>query len=411
MRRALFRVVLFGVLVAALVLSEPWWGRLVRPAPPDPFLTAKVAIGDVTERVTATGTLKPSRLVAVGAQASGRILKLSVKVGDMVRAGDLVAEIDAVTQNNALRTAKADLDSARAQLDEKEASAEKASLVLRRKRELTRGDVSARSDLESAEADAKTARAQVEQIGAAIRKAQVAVEAAEANLAYTRVTAPIDGTVLAVVSQEGQTVNATQSAPTIVVLGRLDTMIVRTEISEADVSKAAPGRRVLYSTMGEPDRKAEATLESIEPAPESIISDSSIASSSSSKSSSSSSSSSSEAIYYNAVFTVPNADGRLRTYMTIQVDITTAEAKGVPTMPASALGTKLGEKRYQVRVVADKGAPSTREVEIGLDDKATVEIRSGLRVGERVVIGEKATETKTVTEKSNDRRGPPPMGF
>jgi len=408
MRRTLFRVVLFAVVVAALVLSERWWGRLVRPAPPDPFLTASAAIGDVVERVTATGTLKPSRLVAVGAQASGRILKLPVRVGDAVRAGDLIAEIDAVTQNNALRTAMADLDSARAQLAEKEASAEKAGLILKRKRELTRGDVSARSDLESAEADAKTANAQVEQIGAAIRKARVAVEAAEANLAYTRVTAPIDGTILAVVSQEGQTVNATQSTPTIVVLGELKTMIVRAEISEADVSKVAAGRRALYSTLGEPDRKAEATLETIEPAPESVVSDSSITSSSSSNSSSSSS----EAIYYNAVFSVPNPDGRLRTYMTIQVDITSAEVRGVPTMPASALGTKLGEKRYQVRVVDKMGPPVTREVEIGLDDKATVEIRSGIKVGERVIIGEKATETKTVVEKSNDRRGPPPpMGF
>lgn len=184
-------------------------------------------------------------------------------------------------------------------------------------------NTTSRADLESAAAALAVTEAQIQALDAQIEEAQVAVETAQANLDYTKITAPIAGTVLSIVSQEGQTVNATQSAPTIVILGQLDNMTVRTEISEADITRVQPDLPVYFTVLGEPNRRYEATLASIEPAPESVRSDSSFSSSSSSTSSSSSSSStsSSEAIYYNGVFNVPNPDGKLRTYMTAEVHI------------------------------------------------------------------------------------------
>src|SRR5690606_29502592 len=146
------------------------------------------------------------------------------------------------------------------------------------------------AEFESAEAEVKTTRAQIEALDASIIEAEVAVLTAEANLGYTQITAPIDGTVLAIVTQEGQTVNAAQSAPTIVIMGQLEVMTVKAEISEADIVKVKPGQPIYFTILSDPDRRYEATLASIEPAPESIRNDSSFSTSSSTTSASSTSS-------------------------------------------------------------------------------------------------------------------------
>ena len=210
------------------------------------MMTAAVTRGNVEVTVLATGELRPVKLVAVGAQASGRITSLDVKLGDRIKTGDLIAEIDSVTQQNSLKTAEASLASIHAQRDEKEASLTLARQTLDRQQTMVTQNAVARADLESAEASVKTTEAQIAALNAEIQSAEVAVATAKANLGYTRITAPIDGTVLAVVSQAGQTVNATQSAPTIVVLGQLDTMTVRAEISEADVVHVTAGPEGLF---------------------------------------------------------------------------------------------------------------------------------------------------------------------
>ena len=161
--------------------------------------------------------------------------------------------------------------------------------------------------------------------------------------------------------------------------------------------------------LGEPQQRYNATLASIEPAPESVRSDSSFSSSTSSSSSSSSSStSSSEAIYYNGVFEVPNPDGKLRTYMTAEVHIVLGEAKDVLTVPSAALGSMDSDGSYVVRVAGADGRVSERKVEIGLNNKVTAEVRSGLAENERVVTGERSTDT---TANAMPGPGGPPMGL
>lgn len=389
---------------AALGLG--WLGRAqLLPAPAAGLMTAPAVVGSIEQSVLASGTLKPVRLVAVGAQVSGRITALKVAVGQKVRAGDLIAEIDALTKQNDLRSAQAALDSARAQREEKEATLAKNEAALARQK-LTYGqNASSRADYESAEADVKATRAQIAQLDASIVEAEVSVSTARVNLDYTRITAPIDGTVLAIGAQEGQTVNATQSTPTIVVLGDLDTMTIRAEISEADVVRVEPGQEVYFTILGEPDRRFHARLRSIEPAPESVKTDSSFSTDSTTTSSTSSSSStSSEAIYYNGVFDVPNPDGRLRTYMTAEVHIVLGEARNVLTVPAAALAGPEADGSFSVRIVEADGTVARRPVEVGLDNKIAAEIRDGLKAGERVVIGEAATASRTMM-------GPPPGGM
>jgi len=359
------------------------------------LLLAEATIGDVEQSVQATGSLRPVQLVAVGAQVSGRITKMKVAIGQRVAAGDLVAEIDNLTQQNDLKSAEAALDDVRAQKRQKEATLAYDQWVLEREEKTLAKQATSRDSWESAKEAVETTRAQIDSLAAQIKEAEVKVDSARIDLGYTRITAPIDGTVLLVAVQEGQNVNAVQSAPTIAILGRIDRMLVRAEISEADAPKVKIGQKAVFSILGESQRQWEAKLLSLDPAPDSLRSDSEISSSSSASSSSSSSTSStSSAIYYYGRFEVDNPDGVLRTYMTAQVRIVLGEAKGVVTVPTAALSAPDAAGKRSVEVVGAEGSVSRRVVQVGLDDKTRCEIRSGLNAGERVVLGRRSAETK-----------------
>lgn len=373
------------------------------------LITATVKIEDIEETVLASGTLKPIKMVAVGAQVSGRVVSLKVAVGQRIRLGDLIAQIDPVTKQNDLRTAEAGLENMRAQRAEKEATLALAESSLARQQLTFSQKASSRADYESAEATVRQTRAQIAALDAKIAEAVVSVENARVNLDYTRITAPIDGTVLAVVTQEGQTVNAVQSAPTIAILGQVDVMAIRAEISEVDVIKVKPGQDVYFNILGDPDHRYTATLDAIEPAPESVKNDSSFSSSSSASSSTSASSSSSStsAIYYNGTFSAANSDGRLRTYMTAEVHIVVARAKGAMTIPSTALAQRDSDGTYPVQVVDSAGVISPRRVTIGLNNKLTAEVLSGLQAGEQVVV----RKTRAEPARSQGQPGGPPAGF
>ncbi len=377
--------------------------RLVGSTAPS-VISVTATTGDIEQVVLASGTLKPARLVAVGAQASGRITALKVQLGQVVKRGDLVAEIDSLNQQNALRTAEADLANIHAQLLERQASLILAQQTLARQVRTLAQRATSAADFESAEATVKTTEAQIVALEARIRSAEVAVANAQVNLGYTKVTAPIDGTILAIVTQEGQTVNATQTAPTIVVMGQVDVMTVNAEISEADVIRVKPGQPVYFTILGNPQRRFRSALETIDPAPESIRSDTSISTTSStSAASSSSSSASSSAIYYFGRFNVPNPDNYLRTYMTAQVYIVLGEAKGAVLVPSSAL--RRGPRGARsVRVLDASGTITERQVEVGIDNRIMAEIRSGLTAGERVVTGQQ--DAGAPRAPSPMRRGP-----
>lgn len=400
-RRLKIAATLIAVVAAGVVAATRLSGTQGKA---QSYITAPVIVSDLREEVLASGTLKPARLTAVGAQVSGRITALNVRVGDTVKAGDVIAQIDPVTKQNDLRSSEASLKNYRAQKIEKEAALVLAEANLARQQATLAQRATSRSDFDSADSTVRQTRAQIAALEALIVGAEASVETARVNLEYTRITAPIDGTVLATVVQEGQTVNAVQSAPTIVVLGQLETMTVRAEISEADIVKVKPGQALYFTIPGDQDHRYEARLEQIEPAPESIKSDASFSSTTTSSTSSSSSSSTSTAIYYIGVFNVPNKDLALRTYMTAEVHIITGEAKRVKVIPALALMRK-SDGRSTVRTLDASGDVREREVKTGLNDRTMVEIRSGLSEGERVVTGEASEQTA-----SRSMPGGPPGG-
>lgn len=370
------------VLIAAgLVVALVAWSSM-RPAPAPALATSPAVIGDIENTVVATGSLEASQLVSVGAQVSGQIKSLKVQLGDRVKAGDLIAEIDSTTQLNNVRNARAALISTRAQKAVQEANLRQAQLAFERQKMMLAEEATSRADYETAEATLATTKAQIRALDAQIEQAQTALDTAEANLGYTKIVAPMDGTVVAVVAKEGQTVNANQTAPTIIKLAKLDTITVSAEISEADVIKVRPGQTVYFTILGNPEKRYYGKLRTIEPAPESIESESSATGNSSS------SSNSSQAIYYNGLFEVPNPDGELRISMTAQVYLVLDEAKGVLTIPSAALNGKGPDGSAMVMVVNAEGKPEPRKIETGINNNAIVEVRSGLKPGEKVVVGE-----------------------
>lgn len=349
---------------------------------------------DLEETVLASGTLNALKTLDVGAQASGQLKKLHVRLGDQVKKGQLLAEIDPVLQQNSLKDAEATQENVQAQMQAKKALLQQYGLAYRRQKELAARDAVSKADLESAEAQLETTRADLAALEAQLKKARIAVDTAKANLEYTRIVAPMDGVVIGIITEEGQTVVSAQSAPTILKLADLETITVKSQISEADVTRVRPGQKVYFTILGEPDTRHYGTLRAIEPATDAA-----------SSGSSSSTTSSSTAIYYNALFDVPNPDRKLRVSMTAQVAVVLSEAKQVVSIPVSALRDKGKDGRQSVQVLVN-GVPQERTIRVGISNNVNVQVIEGLREGERVTIGDGAAQTATAS--SSRPPGPPP---
>ncbi len=368
-----------------LVLGVALWAVFFREPPKPDLATAAVTVGDIDQTVLATGKLRPKELVNVGAQVSGQVKRLYVTLGQHVRAGDLIADIDPRPQELALRSAEAAEETLRAQRSGREAAMEQADLAFRRQQTMLAADATARADFEAARASLRSLRSELRSLDAQLVQARTQVDTARINLGFTRITAPMDGVVVAVVTKQGQTLNAFQTAPTIVMLARLDVMTVRAEISEADIQKVRPGQPVWFTTIGDPDRRYVARIAQVEPAPESISADQS-----GGQGTSQGGTSTPAAVYYNALFDVPNADGHLRPSMTAQVTVMLARMRRAVIMPVAALQQRDRMGRYSVRVLDARGRPVERKIRIGISDGNNVVVLAGLTPREKVVIAEAA---------------------
>ena len=361
------------------------WLLFLRPPAKLELVTAQARTGDIEEVVLATGVLEPLELVRVGAQASGRIEHLAVKIGDIVEAGQLVAEIDSQTRRNTLRDREAALANIRAVHAARSAGLVKAEKDFERERDLLAGGSTPRAQYDAAVAMRDTAWAEVQSLDAQVAQARVALESAGIELDYTRITAPIAGTVVAIVTDEGQTVNALQTAPTIVMIARLDTMTVRADISEADVVRVRRGLPVWFSILGDPKRRFDGELRQVEPAPASIANESNAAASRIG--------STNGAVYYTGLIDVANADGVLRPSMTAQVSIVLSRVSGAVLVPLSAVeGAPRAGDTARVRILDAMGEVQIRQVQVGIDNGADIQILSGLQAGETIVLGASTDE-------------------
>ena len=346
------------------------------------YLTESVTRGNVEKTVVASGSVESVNEVDVGAQVSGKITKLYVKLGQEIKKGEMIADIDSTTQINTLNTKKAALVSYQAQLKAKKTAYDVALSSYNRLSKLYTQKATSLDSLNSAKSTLDNAKAEMEAIEANIKQAEIEVNTAETNVGYTKITAPMDGTVISVPVSEGQTVNANQTTPTIVTIADLSKMKIKPEISEGDITKVKAGQEVSFTILSDSQTVYHSVIDSVDPA-NTTTSDSS---STSSSTSSSSSSSTTSAIYYYANVLIDNPNRTLRIGMTTENNIKIANAKDVLLVSNMAI-QKLDGKSF-VNVLNDKNQPEQREVETGVQNDFQTEIKSGLNEGEKVIVSQ-----------------------
>jgi membrane fusion protein, macrolide-specific efflux system len=379
------------------------WSKWIAPADPAAqFATAVVQRGDLEDVVTASGTLQPRDFVDVGTQVSGQIRKLYFDVGAVVKQGDLLAEIDPTVFKSRVDADRAQLDNLRAQIADRMAQSVLAEQQFQRQQNLTRENATSDEALQTAAAALQSAKAQIAALRAQVQQVESQLRGDEASLGYTRIFAPMAGTIVSQAAKQGQTLNANQQAPIILRIADLSTMTVQTQVSEADVSKLRVGMDVYFTTLGGEGKRYYGKLRQINPTPQIV----------------------NNVVLYDALFDVPNPAGDLMTQMTAQVFFVLASAKDATLVPVSALlpvprvgggrggsragatrtskvevdpRTRFSGKQALVRVVDDQGKVEERKVDVGAMNRVSAAIVSGLAPGERVIAGLRGSDRSVPT--------------
>ena len=383
--------------VAALVILAGlgWYGyQKMQPKNEATFITEEVKRGKIAQTVSATGEISATNLVDVGAQVSGQIKKMHVKIGDVVKEGDLIAEIDNVTQVNEVNTRKAQLQTYQAQLESAQVALKIAQRKYSRYKSLASADAVSKEEFEATEDSLATNRAKIKELQSSIRQTQIAINTAEKDLGYTRITAPSAGTVVSLVVEQGQTINSSQTSPTVVQIADLTSMTNKMQIAEGDATKVKAGQTVNFTILSEPDTPISAKLDSIDPGLTTM----------SQGSYSKSTDTTSNAIYYYARATVPNPDGKLAIGMTTQNTVEIASVDNVLMVPTVAIKTKDGKKF--VRVLGANNQAVDKEIQTGLKDSMNTEVKSGLNEGDKVVMSEMGADEKAAAVEK-EMAGPP----
>jgi len=316
------------------------------------FQTVEVVRRDIGASVLATGTIKPmvGAEVRVGSRASGIVRRLKANIGDKVRKGDVLAELDATEF-------QARYDQASAALETAEAGLDFARLDLERKRSLLAQQFVPQEQVDLAEKALRVAEAQVRQAGANLDYAQI-------QMGYTRITAPISGAVASVSTQEGETVAASFSAPTFVTIIDLDRLEVWAYVDETDIGRIRPGQRARFAVDTYPDVEFEGEVMTVYP--RAVVQD--------------------NVVNYIATIRIADRKGRaLRPEMTATVNIVLEKRAGVVAVPYDAVRRERGERFVYVM---EGQTPVRRPVVVGWRDGGFLEIRSGLAAGEQVALGE-----------------------
>ncbi|RUO18085.1 efflux RND transporter periplasmic adaptor subunit [Aliidiomarina haloalkalitolerans] len=324
--------------------------------------TSKAEVRNIEVVVTATGRLQPLDFVDVGAQVSGQLERLHVEVGDYVEAGTLLAEIDATVLEARLDGVRAQLKFQQAQLRERQASLDLALINLNRQQRLLVDNATSEELVQSAEATARGEAARLDAVKAQIEQTESSLRADEANLNYTRIFAPMSGTVTSIPARRGQTLNAAQTTPTILTIADLSVMRVEAQVSEADISRLRDEMPVYFTTLGNRGQRWYSQLDLIEPTPRVE----------------------NNVVLYNALFDIPNEEGRLLPQMTTQVFFVVASAENALSVPAGAV-RPTGRGQGTVQVLRN-GVTETVTVQTGISDRVYIEIKSGLNAGDEVII-------------------------
>ena len=374
------RRVLLITLCLLLVTALAAWPFLVPGR--DAYDTVPVTRGDIESSVTALGTLQPRQYVDVGAQASGQIHKIHVEAGAEIKEGQLLVEIDPSTQTAKLDASRFAIENLQAQLQEQRALHDLAKQKFQRQQHLAKGGATRDEDVQAAQAEVRTTQARIDMFQALIRQARASLRSDEAELGYTRIYAPMSGTVVALDAREGQTLNAQQQTPLILRIARLSPMTVWAEVSEADIGHVKPGMQAWFTTLSGGNRRWNSTVRQVLPVPPKPLNEASQGGGSPA-----SKSGSARVVLYTVLLDVDNTDQALMPEMTTQVFFVAGQARDVLLAPIVALQGSTENDRQSAHVVAKNGKIEPRQIRTGISDRLRVEILEGLNEGDHLLIG------------------------
>ena len=348
--------------------------------PPVNYITGTIVRGTLEDAVSSTGTLQAKEYVDIGAQVSGILQKIHIQIGQTVNKGDLLAEIDPTLFQAQMVQGEASLANLAAQMDAAQATLKLTEQRLTRNKNLLKSDAVSQDELNSSQADYSRAQAALESLGAQIDQAKGGLDATKASLDHTKIYAPISGSVTQIQAREGQTLNASQTAPILFRLANLDTMRVQAQVSEADIERIHVGMPAYFTTLGDPDTHHDGTVGVITP----------------------SSLNSTPPVFYNTIFDVPNEKHALLPDMTAQVYFPMVSRTNALIIPLAALdyakhqllsselhsmakAKKTGPTK--VFVLGDNDKTEVVEVTLGIRNRVFAEVISGLSEGDEVITG------------------------
>ena len=388
---------LIGVLAVAVLAGGGWYwyGSAAQRQGQETSQPVTVTRGTIEEVVTSQGKLEAKQYVDVGTQVSGQLKAIHVDIGDSVSKGQLLAEIDPRVYQAQVEAGEARLNSLRAQLNQQKAEAVLAEQNLKRNQNLIAVDAVSRQALQETESQAAVAKAQVDSIAAQIQETESNLKASRTNLSYTKIYAPIAGTVTTLPTKEGQTLNANQTAPTIMQIANLDVMTVRAQVAEADVNRLKENMPAYFTTLGDSERRWQGNVRQIQPSPQ-IVND---------------------VVLYDVLIDVKNEGRWLMTGMTTQVFFVLGKAENALIVPAEALTRRAPRedngkgKAYRVVVGTGEKGREQRVIRVGLQTRTQAEVTDGLEEGERIVLsrpsGNPARTANNAPQGNNNRPNQP----
>lgn len=351
-----------GIGIIALIAIAVWLFSGKKKKGEVSFETEKVAIGNIQNTITATGTIEPVTSVTVGTQVSGIVSRLYVDYNSVVKKGQVIAELDKTNLMSELNTAKANLNSAQSALSYQQANFNRYKTLHEK------GLVSA-DEFESA-------RLSYQQASQQVATARESVQRAQTNLGYATITSPIDGVVLSKSVEEGQTVASSFSTPELFVIAQdLTDMRVIADIDEADIGGVVEGQRVTFTVDAFPDDQFVGTVTQVrqEAKTESNV------------------------VTYEVVISAPNNDLKLKPGLTANITIFTLEKNNILTVSSKALrftpNAALLSKEQVIEDCEGDHKVWTKEgntfkahkVEIGTTNGMLTEISSGVKEGMEVL--------------------------
>jgi HlyD family secretion protein len=374
------RIGIAAVVATLLVTTYFAWFRGADAADGE-YVTTRIERGDITQAVTATGTVKPVTTVQVGTYVSGPIIAIDVDFNSPVRKGQRVARIDPASFQVKVQRAEANLATSRARVRKALADLELKRLTLERNRELRAQNFLAETELDAAKSDHEQAAAQIALEEAGVQQAEAELEEARINLRYTDILSPVDGVVVSRSVDVGQTVAASFQTPTLFEIAQdLTKMQVNASVSEADIGVVREGQPASFRVDAFRDRTFRGVVKQVRNAPVTVE----------------------NVVTYDVVIEVENPDLSLRPGMTAATAITTARAEDVLRSPLRAL---------TFRPRKDREAPASQDggkllwrvqggdtlesipVQTGLQDDAWVEVEGpGLAEGDEVAVALREVE-------------------